>query len=132
MTAVCAVAEISSQWQQDASATSKTPRLCVFSVPGGLSVEDLVEKILLQDHADRLVDTAAADQKLLVATFANGAQDLLVTIIGIDPVDIHARRHDVGDAAVANVEDALDDLLLGLIEKTPLLARRDEQFQLFG
>jgi len=55
-----------------------------------------------------------------------------VRIIGIDPVDIDARRHDVGDAAVANVEDALDNLLLDLIEKTPLLARRDEQFQLFG
>jgi hypothetical protein len=55
-----------------------------------------------------------------------------VRIIGIDPVDIDARRHDVGDAAAVNVEDTLDDLLLGLIEKTPLLARRDEQFQLFG
>ncbi len=98
----------------------------------GLSVEELIEKILLQDHADRLVDIAAADQELLMAAFANGAQDLLVRTIGIDPVDIDTRRHDIGDAAVANVEDALDNLLLGLIEKTPLLARRDEQFQLFG
>src|ERR1700730_9728385 len=43
----------------------------------GLSVEDLVEKILLQDHADRLVDIAAADQELLMGAFVNGARDLL-------------------------------------------------------
>jgi hypothetical protein len=60
----------------------------------GLSVKDLFGKILLQDHAGRLVDIAAADQELLMAAFANGAQHLLVRIVGIDPVDIDARRHE--------------------------------------
>ena len=99
----------------------------------GFPVEDLVEEVLLQDHAERLVNAAAAaDQELLMLTLANGAQDFLVGIVCIDPVNLNARRHNVRDIVIADVEHPLDDLLLGPMEKTRPLAFGDKQPQLLG
>ena len=42
--------------------------------------QDLVEQVLLQHHAERLVDPALADQKLLVEAFANLLEDFLLGV----------------------------------------------------
>src|SRR4029077_5387375 len=52
-----------------------------------LAIEDLIEQVLLEEHTKRLVDVAAADEKLLVLAFADRAEDLVVRIVRIDPVD---------------------------------------------
>ncbi len=85
----------------------------------GLAVQELIEKILLQDHADRFVYRPATDQELFETTFANGLQHLLRRIFGVDPIDFQPRRHDIGDIAVADVEDTFDQLLLRLFQQAP-------------
>src|SRR5206468_2344554 len=62
----------------------------------------------------------------------DGLEHFPVRVVGIDPFDIAARRHDIADPAVADVEDALDDLLLGLVQQARFLAGGDQKFQFGG
>ena len=64
--------------------------------------------------------------------FANDAERFDLGIVDVDPVDLEARGHDVGDATVADVEDALDHVLLGLDKQSGLAARRNQQLNLIG
>ena len=95
-----------------------------------LAVEHLVEEVLLSHHADDLVDLAAADHDLGVLVGAQRLEHLGARVIGIDPLDLVARGHDVPDLAFADGEDAFDRLLLDLADEPGLLARLDEEVEL--
>jgi hypothetical protein len=97
-----------------------------------LSVERLVEQVLLGDHAERLVDSAATDQHLLVAAFVQLAPHLLGVVAGIEPVDVQARGHDVADAAAAEIEDAIDQFVLRPAQQPGFLAGGHQQFDFLG
>src|SRR6476620_12207279 len=78
-------------------------------------MENLIEQVLLQDHAKRLVNAALAHQELLVATFANSSKDFFSIVVTVDPVDIHPGSHDVADPAIPDIENPLHHLLLRIL-----------------
>jgi hypothetical protein len=90
-----------------------------------LPMENLIEQVLLQDHAKRLVNAALAHQELLMATFANRSKDLFSIVVNVDPVDIHAGSHDVADPAIADIEDPLHHFLLHLLQQPTFLTGSD-------
>jgi hypothetical protein len=51
-----------------------------------------------------------------MATLANRPAQFRDVIVCVDPLDVHARGHDVGDRTFADAEDSLEQLLLGLLQ----------------
>ena len=96
------------------------------------AVEYLIEQILLADHAEDLAHAPLAHQKLLVPALAEGPEDGLAVILGINPLDLQARGHDVADAPLVHRENALNGRLLRFLDEARLPARCDEELDLFG
>ena len=61
---------------------------------------------------------------------AHRLQDPLLALLGVDPLDLVARRHDLADPALAEGKDALHRLLLRLADQAGLAARLDQEVQL--
>jgi hypothetical protein len=64
-----------------------------------------------------------------MATLANTLAQSADVIICVDPLDVHARGHDVGDRTFADAEDSLEQLLLNLLQQSGFLARGYQQLQ---
>src|SRR5215213_5915345 len=95
-------------------------------------IKQLVEQVLLAEHADDLVDASTTDKDLLVVALAYGFEYLIALIVSIDPLNFEPGVHDVAYASVADREDTLHDRLLRLLYEAPFPAGRNEHFDLFG
>ena len=74
-----------------------------------------------------------AHHELRVRVRGEELAQLLFGRVDVDPFDVGTRRHDRGDALIAELEDALDDVLFGGADRAGLRALADERLDLvFG
>src|SRR4051812_47742252 len=81
-----------------------------------------IEQIALAQNADESIEGALSDNDLLMGAGTDRTQQALRRAVGIDPVDLEARRHDRVDARFGHVERTFDDLLLGAFHQARILA----------
>ena len=95
-----------------------------------LTVQELIEQVLLAHLSQHVVDLAAADQDAREVTVADFAPQRRFVVARVDPVDVRARRHHRAHRAVGEAEHSLDHLVLLAMDLPYLRSFGDEHADL--
>src|SRR5574337_381850 len=80
------------------------------------------QQVLVVQHTADIVETLAVDRITGVACFNDELERLFQRGIQLDRIDLRARDHDLLDRGLRKFEDAVDQLLLSLVEDPPFLS----------
>jgi len=82
--------------------------------------------------AHNVIEVALVDREAAVVALGHNANQLILRAVHVEGLHAPARRHDLADGALAEVEDVADERFLIVLDETALDALGDDQFQLLG